>query len=120
MTQTENKYALITGASSGIGYELAKVFAENEYNLVLVARSGDELNHIAADFSSQYGVKAIAIAKDLFEKTAASELYEEVISQGVRIDVLVNNAGQGVYGAMIETQLEDQLKVIQLNVVSLT
>lgn len=120
MAQSEKNYALVTGATSGIGYELAKVFAQNGYNLVIVARSSDELQAKAQEFSSQYGIEAIPIAKDLFEGNAAFELYEEVKAKGIVVNVLVNDAGQGVYGPFIETDLQRQLQIIQLNVVSLT
>lgn len=120
MAQSENKYALVTGATSGIGYELAKVFAQNGYNLIIVARPSHELQQKSEEFSSQFGVEAIPIAKDLFNPDAASELYEEVKAKGIVVNVLVNNAGQGVYGPFIETDLQRQIQVIQLNVTSLT
>ncbi len=120
---TENNqkgYALITGATSGIGYELAKVFAQNGYNLIIVARSLNELQNKSDEISSQYNVEVIPIAKDLFNANAAEELYEEVKAKGIVVNVLVNNAGQGVYGPLTETDLQRQLQIIQLNVVSLT
>lgn len=120
MSVTENKYALITGATSGIGYELAKVFAKNGYNLVLVARSSEDLREKAAAFSSQYSIDAISIVKDLFEENSAIELYNEVKQKGITVNVLVNDAGQGVFGPFVETDLAQQLKIIHLNVVSLT
>lgn len=113
-------YALITGATSGIGYELAKVFAENGYNLVTVARPSDELQSTSQQISSEYGVQVIPVGKDLFDANAASELYEEVKGKGVTINILVNDAGQGVYGPFVETDLQRQLQIIQLNVASLT
>lgn len=121
-TENNNQkgYALITGATTGIGYELAKVFAENGYNLVIVARSSDELQNTSAEISSQYSVAVMPIAKDLFDANAAAELYEEVKAKGITVNVLVNNAGQGVYGRFIETDLQRQLQIIQLNAVSLT
>lgn len=120
MSQSEKKYALVTGASSGIGYELAKVFAENGYHLVTVARPSGELLSKSEEISSHYGVEVVPIEKDLFDSNAASELYEEVKAKGIVVNVLVNDAGQGVYGAFIETDLHRQLQVIQLNVASLT
>lgn len=113
-------YALITGATTGIGYELAKVFAENGYNLVITARSSEDLQKTVGEISSQYGVEVTSIAKDLFNPDAAAELYEEVKAKGITVNVLVNNAGQGVYGRFIETDLQRQLQIIQLNIVSLT
>ncbi|HEX9980952.1 MAG TPA: SDR family oxidoreductase [Flavobacterium sp.] len=120
MTDNSNKYVLVTGATSGIGYELAKIFAQEKYNLVLVARPSGELDVTANELSQQYGIKAIPIPKDLFEADAAFDVYEQVKRQGIVIDILVNDAGQGVYGLLTETDIRKQLQVIQLNVVALT
>ena len=120
MSQTEKKYALVTGATSGIGYELAKVFAQNGYNLVIVARPTDELQQKSQELSSQFNVEVIPVGKDLFNADAAYEVYEEVKAKGIEVNVLVNDAGQGVYGPLIETDLQKQLQIIQLNVASLT
>lgn len=117
---TNNRYALVTGATSGIGYELAKLFAEDGYNLIIVARSNEELQEKTNEFSKQYGVDVIAIAKDLFQHEAPFELYDEVKQKNVIVDVLVNDAGQGQYGLFIETDIRRQLDIIQLNVASLT
>ncbi|WP_276374457.1 SDR family oxidoreductase [Chryseolinea sp. H1M3-3] len=116
----ENKYVLITGGTSGIGYELARVFAENGYNLVLVARTEDDLNIVANEFQGLYGIRVMTIAKDLFQPFSAFELYDEVKAKGITIDILVNDAGQGVYGRFIETDIHQQLDIIQLNISSLT
>ncbi len=118
MSETK-KTALITGASSGIGLELAKCFAEDGHNLVLVSRSEDELNKIARDLEKQYGIQATVIAKDLFNRDAARELYEDIRRRGVQVDFLVNDAGQGVYGKFFETDLDRELAIIDLNVCSL-
>lgn len=120
MAQSEKKYALITGATSGIGYELAKVFAENGYNLITVARPSAELQNRSQEISSQFNVEVIPVGKDLFDAGAASEVYEQVKAKGIVVNVLVNDAGQGVYGTFTETDLQRQLQIIQLNVVSLT
>lgn len=117
---SQKGYALITGATRGIGYELAKVFAQNGYNLVTVARPSEDLQSKSEEISSRYGVEVIPVGKDLFDANAASELYEEVKAKGITVNVLVNDAGQGVYGPFIETDLHRQLQIIQLNVVSLT
>ena len=103
---SENKnYALITGATEGIGYELAKLFASDGYNLVIVARHPNELEKKAAEFSKQ-GVNVIAITKDLFTREEVFALCKEVHSRNIQVDVLVNNAGQGVYGLFKDTELE--------------
>ncbi len=119
MAELNNNYALVTGATSGIGYELAKLFAQNGYNIIAVARTQKDLQKVATEFSS-YGVNVEMIAKDLFEENAATELYNEVKSRGIEVEVLVNDAGQGVYGLFADTDLEDQVRIIHLNVVSLT
>ena len=77
MENTQNKYALITGATSGIGYELAKLFANDKYNLVIVARSQDELTKTASELSQQYGIQVVPIAKDLFKREEIEEAAEE-------------------------------------------
>lgn len=113
-----NKYALITGATAGIGYELAKLFAQDNYNLVIVARSEAELQAKAQEFKS-YGVEVVTIAKDLFNKEEAFALCSEIQAKGITIDVLVNNAGQGVYGLFKDNDIERELSIIDLNIASL-
>lgn len=113
-----NGYALITGATSGIGYELAKLFAKNNYNLVIVARSEDELDKTADELEG-HGVKVVTIAKDLFERQSSFEVYDEIKQRGIEIDVLVNNAGQGQYGEFVDTDINRELDIIQLNIASL-
>src|SRR3954466_7740504 len=119
-TENNNQYALITGASMGIGYELAKLFAQDGYNLIVVARSQQDLDRVAQDFSQQYGVNVVPIAIDLFEPHAAFELYDAVKSKGLTVNVLVNDAGQGQYGLFVEQDIQRLLDIIQLNVASLT
>lgn len=118
--ETNNQYALITGGTSGIGYELAKIFAQNGYNLILVARTEDDLSVTANEFRGLYGVAVIPIARDLFQPFAAFDVYDEVKAKGITVNVLVNDAGQGVYGKFIETDISQQLDIIQLNISSLT
>ncbi len=120
MVNGNTKYALITGGTMGIGYELAKLFAKAGYNLVLVARSQDELQQSANELQQQHGGQVITIQKDLMEPNAAMELYTEVKGRGLTIDVLVNNAGQGQYGLFVEEDMQRYLEIIQLNIVSLT
>ncbi|MES2882307.1 MAG: SDR family oxidoreductase [Bacteroidota bacterium] len=120
MKNNENGYALITGATVGIGYELAKLFAQDGYNIIAVARTQADLEKVASEFQQQYGVEVIPIAKDLFGEKAATELYNDVKARGLEIEVLVNDAGQGVYGLFDETDIEDQVRIIHLNIVSLT
>ncbi|WP_419801366.1 SDR family NAD(P)-dependent oxidoreductase [Mucilaginibacter sp.] len=109
------KYALITGATSGIGYELAKLFAKDQYNLVIVARNTEELEKTSAELK-QSGIEVVTIAKDLFNREAPMEIYNEIKSKNIRIDVLVNDAGQGQYGLFSETEIDRELEIIQLNI----
>ncbi len=114
------KTALITGASSGIGYELSFLFAQDKYNLVLIARSSEKLHELAKNLGTRYGIDTLVISKDLSEASAPEEIYQEVQQAGISIDVLVNNAGYGRYGSFVDTELEKELSMIQLNVVTLT
>jgi len=117
--ETKNQTALITGASSGIGYELAKLFAKDKFDLVLVARSEQRLNEIAQELSAQYGVQTYVIAKDLATDTGAQEVYDETRRLGLTINILVNDAGVGERGKFIETDFEKDLEIIHLNIISL-
>lgn len=119
MAATDTRYALITGATSGIGYEFAKLFASDGYNLVIVARTQEDLDRVASELSGQHGIHVIPLAKDLFKSRAPFEVYEEVKARNIIVDVLVNDAGQGQWGFFTETELERDLDIIQLNIVSL-
>jgi short-subunit dehydrogenase len=110
--ENNQKTALITGASSGIGYELAKLFARDHYNLVIVSRNQNELEAKAAEFR-QSGIEVTVIAKDLSKMEEAKALCREV---NVPIDILVNDAGQGVYGLFQDNDLERELDIIHLNI----
>lgn len=116
MQSTAESYVLITGASCGIGYEFAKIFADNNYNLIIVSRNENRLSEIAVNMESDFGVKVIPIAKDLFSPENAVGLYKEITARGLQVDILVNNAGQGLYGYFIDTDLEKELDIIQLNI----
>lgn len=114
-----NDITLITGATSGIGYELAHVFASNGHNLVIVARDEGELQSVKEDLEELYDIEVWCIAKDLSEPSAAEEVYNQVMSMNLEIDILVNDAGQGVYGRFTDTDLREEIDIIQLNVVAL-
>jgi hypothetical protein len=113
---TNQKYALITGATSGIGFELAKLFAQDGYNLIIVARNHAELEKTAGELSEQYHIQVIPIARDLFKRESPFEIYQEVQNQGIQVDVLVNDAGQGQYGEFVDTDINRELDIIQLNI----
>ena len=121
-TQTTGQTALITGASSGIGQELAKLFAKDGYNLVLVGRSEDKLHQLADEFKTSYGAGQVTvIGKDLSKENAAQELYDDIYSKGITVNVLVNDAGVGTYGKFAtETDWETEKDLIHLNTVTLT
>jgi short-subunit dehydrogenase len=115
-----NSTALITGASAGIGYELAKLFARDGSNLVLVARSGDKLALLATELEKAHKIRATVIAADLALASGPEEVYAATQKAGIDVDVLVNNAGFGQFGFYVETDLQEELRQIQLNIASLT
>jgi len=115
-----NKTALITGASVGIGFELSKIFARNGYNLVLVSRTKQKLEAIAKELENKHSIQAKVIPKDLSKSTAPQELYDEIVVDGIEIDVLVNNAGFGLNGKFVDFSTDKHMELIQLNITSLT
>lgn len=114
------KVALITGASSGIGKELARIHAEQGGDLIIVARSADKLNKLKEELEKKTAVKVTVIVKDLTETNAPKEVYEEVKKAGLAVDYLINNAGFGGQGKFHERIWEEDLAMINLNVVALT
>ncbi len=114
------KTALITGAASGIGYQLARIFACNDYNLVLVDRLGLKLTEIAVKFQEEFGIHVKTIVKDLSISTSPEEIFTELQQAAIKVDVLVNNAGFGTYGLFNETNLTTELEMLQVNLVCLT
>jgi len=116
----DGKAVLITGASGGIGYELAKLFAKDRYNLVLIARSAPKLTQFADELSRQFGISAKAVALDLTAAPAPQFLFDQLQREGIGVDILVNNAGYGVLGEFAKVSLEENLGQIQLNITALT
>lgn len=110
---------LITGASGGIGYEFAKLFARDRHDLVLVARSGDKLAQVANELQAQ-GVTVDTFSLDLAAAPSPKFLYDQLQRRGVVIDVLINNAGFGAFGEFAKMSEEEILGQIQLNIVALT
>jgi short-subunit dehydrogenase len=115
-----NKTALITGASKGIGRELAILFAEKRCHLVLVARSEKELIQFKKELEEQFSVTVLVLVNDLSLPEAAQELFDEIKGRDIDPDYLVNNAGFGDYGAFADTSWERYEKMIALNVTTLT
>lgn len=111
--------ALITGASGGIGYELAKLFARDHHNLILVARNGEKLAQVAAELQPS-GIYVKTIALDLAEAGAPRALFDQVQQEGIRIEMLVNNAGFGAFGNFADMPEEEILGQIDLNITALT
>jgi uncharacterized protein len=108
--------ALVTGASAGIGRELARLFAKNGHNVVLVARRRDRLNELAAELERAHSVKATVIAADLGDRAAPSAIAAEVRSHGIEVDFLVNNAGFGTCGSFVHSDLDRELEMVEVNV----
>lgn len=119
-TSITRQTALITGASGGIGAAFAEIFARNGYNLVIIARNKQVLETSVADLSRAFGITVTPLTKDLARPEAPTEIVAELQGQAIHIDVLVNNAGFGTYGLFTETNLKDELEMMQLNMVTLT
>jgi uncharacterized protein len=109
--------ALITGASSGIGAELARLCAADGYALILVARRADRLQELAARLSAEYGVAARVIAIDLADAAAPLALFEQ--TRGEAIKILINNAGFGLRGSYTATDWEADARLMQVNMIAL-
>lgn len=110
---------LITGASGGIGYELAKLFARDRHNLVLVARSGHKLAEVANEVQA-FGITVKTVALDLADAPAPKFLFEQMQREGISVDILINNAGFGAFGEFSHMRREEILGQIDLNIRALT
>ncbi len=117
---TKSQTALITGASAGIGRELAKLFAKGGYSVVLAARNGARLDQFADELQRQFTISVKAFALDLGSASAPQFLFDQVERENIGIDVLVNNAGYGKLGAFADVPLEESLGQIELNITALT
>lgn len=113
------KTALITGASSGIGKALAREFARNNYHLVIVAEKAEELSMAKQELSSEFSVEVTDMPKDLTREQAPQEIYDQLHSQGVRIDVLVNDAGVGQREKFHESDINKDVYIVRLNIEAL-
>ena len=112
--------AMVTGASSGIGEELARIHAERGGDLILVARRTDRLESLKEELEPAFGIKAEVITQDLAIKGAASELVSEVGARGLTVDYLINNAGFGAHGLFHEREWQVHEDMIQVNIMALS
>jgi len=120
MQTDSTEYGLVTGASTGIGRELARQLAADGMNVVLVARDAERLGQLGAEIERDSGVTARVLSKDLRASDAAREIFSELEASGVEIAVLVNNAGTCVYDEFCESDLQAEIEMIQVNVTALT
>ncbi len=111
-----NKTVLITGASSGIGYELAKIFAKEKYNLVIVARNKIVLEQVKNELEKKHNINIKSIVKDLSEPNSSQEIIEEINKDKIEINILINNAGFGTFGEFTNLSFEKQKSLLEVNV----
>jgi short-subunit dehydrogenase len=114
-----NETALVTGASSGIGLELARCFGADKSNLILVARSTSALETLATELRRQHQIEVHVITSDLALPESPPKIFEELKGRGANVDVLVNNAGFGLHGGFADLPLARQLEIVQVNVAAL-
>jgi uncharacterized protein len=120
MTKADNSWVLITGASSGFGEEFARQYAEQGHSLVLVARRLDRLQALAETLRGQYNIDVVVEQIDLSDNAAVVQLQQRLREQGIAIDVLISNAGHGLQGPFVDSQLDAAMAMVQLDVASLT
>ena len=114
-----SKTVLITGATTGIGYELAKLFAKDKYELIIIARNETKLSETASSLIKDYNVNVKFISKDLSVPDSAKEIFDELKKENISIDILVNNAGFGDQGAFADSDMKNDIDMISLNITSL-
>ncbi|HYZ84007.1 MAG TPA: SDR family oxidoreductase [Bryobacteraceae bacterium] len=112
-------WTLITGASSGLGLELARIFAEHRHDLILVARTAAKLDQLSSELRAK-GVDVKTIALDLAQHGAADALVDQLNARQLEVDILVNNAGFGLHGKFLDNDDKEQLEMLQLNMVTPT
>jgi len=115
MAEAEKKYAVITGASKGIGKSIAKSLAKRGYHLLLIARSGDELTQLGQEISLQYQVEVNTFPIDLALSDSANAVVDWINQHEYKVTILINNAGYGLWGSFANLNLEEQLQMCRLN-----
>lgn len=115
-----SKTVLLTGASSGIGLELSRLFAQDNHDLVLVARNEEKLNGLAEELKQKYNVNVIVMPKDLSNPASPDEIFEELKARDIIVDILVNNAGFATSGVFHVAGEDEQMGILQVNVHALT
>ena len=108
-------YVLITGTTSGLGREFARIFAQNGYNIVAVARNEVLLQQQKQELERQFGVEMVYIVKDLSAENSAQEVYDEIKHKGIDIDILINNAGFGSFGRYVDVDWQRQKGLASVN-----
>lgn len=120
MTLQDKKTTLITGASSGIGYEMAKLFAKKGCNLVLVARNEERLKKLSNDLINNFNVDVEILKKDLVQENSAVEIFDYIKLNNIKVDILINNAGVGYSGLFHNVDIDKDIEVIKINIETLT
>jgi short-subunit dehydrogenase len=120
MSAANLETVLITGASSGIGLELAKCFAADGCKLIIVARNTEALEKLAEELRRENKIEAIVLTADLSQMETSKRIFQELSAQKISVDVLVNNAGFGLHDEFVKLPLQRQLEIIQVNVTALT
>lgn len=113
-------YALITGASSGIGFELARIAAQKSINLILVARNGSKLQTMKQEWEKEFSIQVVVFPCDLSKSNAAEEIENMLDQNNLSPDILINNAGFGLFGNFNETDIDKETEMLEVNIVALT
>lgn len=116
----KSKYVVITGGSKGLGYELAKLFARAQYNLILVARGEDDLARVSMELEEKHGITCHTFAYDLSIMTEINKFYQELKGLGLEVSILINNAGFGYWGKFDNMDPDMQIEMLNLNITGLS
>jgi len=117
-SQFKGKTALVTGASSGLGVDFAKLLAESGAHLILTARREERLRSLAQELQAEHGIDVHVLPMDLGQPDAPQQLYDEIAKRGLQVDVLINNAGYGTFGPFAEISWEREQAMLQLDIMT--